>query len=59
VEGGKASGVEGEGKDGVRQRKGKKGGEVEGVVEVREKEVNTSVKLGGVLNMMWVDFAFC
>ena len=51
VEGGKASGVEG--KDGVRQRKGKKGGEGE-VVEVKEKEVNPSVKLGGVLNMMCV-----
>jgi zinc transporter 7 len=51
---GRSSAVAGEGKEGVRSRKGngsKEGGK--GEVVVAEKEVNTSVKLGGVLNMMY------
>ena len=48
---GKASGVEG--KEGARLRKGKKeAGEGAKEVAVVEKEVNPSVKLGGLLNMM-------
>ncbi|KAL2016266.1 hypothetical protein VTK56DRAFT_4010 [Thermocarpiscus australiensis] len=49
---GKASGVEGmDGKGLARQRKGRKD-EIAEVVEETEKEANTSVKLGGVLNMI-------
>ncbi|EAQ88243.1 hypothetical protein CHGG_04862 [Chaetomium globosum CBS 148.51] len=49
---GRSSAVEG-GKDGVRLRKGKKGEVVEaGGKEVEKKEVNPSVKLGGLLNMI-------
>ncbi|KAH6856793.1 ZIP zinc transporter-domain-containing protein [Chaetomium sp. MPI-CAGE-AT-0009] len=54
-----AHGKEGEGrssaveeKEGVRLRKGKKEGEEEVVVAVEKKEVNPSVKLGGLLNMI-------
>jgi len=58
-EGGKSSALEGEDeKHGTRSRKGKKD---EGTIQkagekvvVVEKEVNPSVKLGGLLNMMYV-----
>jgi zinc transporter 7 len=52
-EGAEATGVEG--KEGeVRLRKGKGKGEKEGDKVVEAKEVNPSVKLGGLLNMMYV-----
>jgi zinc transporter 7 len=53
-----ATGVDAaQGEGSVKQRKGGKGNGAVEVVEVREKEANTSVKLGGVLNMMCVPFS--
>ncbi|GAB1318750.1 Zinc transporter YKE4 [Madurella fahalii] len=50
---GKATGVDdGEGKGAAKQRKGGNGKERKEETEVREKEVNASMKLGGVLNMI-------
>jgi hypothetical protein len=42
---------------GVRSRKGEKkeGVDDTAAIDEEEKEVNPSVKLGGVLNMMYVD----
>lgn len=56
---GKVSGSEvqkGQGGQVVKRKGGKKGEEE--VVEEEKKEVNPSVKLGGLLNMMYVEFFF-